>query len=738
MNLLDILLCFDLPLKEEQAWAVCHQCGKFLKEKFRTNKLQFYASLGVESIVFDDTGHVSVELKEGENNLEVLKSLGLTLFSALDYGLGPDEEQELSTSLEHLISFMTEETPPNDNVDEGFDDCKAQGTNMLDYVIQLCEEHLPSTANVDGHYQAVCRALVNEARELKVFLDKVASANESLKKDSLENKSDSEETPQYPSLNFVNWSHLWIQVLDDLRLGVTKLRKVEKRTVSIEYELTPYEILMEDIRRKKYTLKKVSSNDVLPALKKKNAHDIILDFIRSRPNLSPAHKRVLKPTPPRSKSLHEKLIEQIQERSVPLKPVSPAQSCMKCSKTFGDLSETGKGEEGISSSQSRRKLLKAPTIDELYIDDDVSEPDLMLDDSIAVDLYVTDSDANFNISSSEQFSRSSDPSSLRSSGTSGVSSLLEEESDAPMPVHRPLSIRFSDSIRRKRLLPLELPPSPVSTPVQSEEAPDSNTSTIGTFLSSFLPGSTGLRRSQSVAIRSTRGKEHSSISAEIRRQRCRAGGRKADESLSASMHTTSTSLNDPSTAPPFKRTFSERRSKQESWRHPVECLSLTIDEIMHIRQVLTRAQLERFQSSKSMYDVLKNEKICFHCRLKKFGLFSWPYTCQICRRKVCSKCIKKIRPPTEKYLHAPLFTLSPDLIRSESNSINMKEASNLFRPVSSKSTQNFQEQDAVSTTSQMWSRGSKIDVCIECHVLISGVINSNRETALKYVSSKAG
>ena len=112
------------------------------------------------------------------------------------------------------------------------------------------------------------------------------------------------------------------------------------------------------------------------------------------------------------------------------------------------------------------------------------------------------------------------------------------------------------------VLPLELPPSPVSTPVQSEEAPDSNTSTIGTFLSSFLPGSTGLRRSQSVAIRSTRGKEHSSISAEIRRQRLMAGGRKADESLPASMHTTSTSLNDPSTAPPFKRTFSERRSKQ--------------------------------------------------------------------------------------------------------------------------------------------------------------------------------
>ena len=51
-----------------------------------------------------------------------------------------------------------------------------------------------------------------------------------------------------------------MQVLDELRQGVTKLRKVERHTkMSVEYELTPYEILMEDIRQKKYTLKKVSS-----------------------------------------------------------------------------------------------------------------------------------------------------------------------------------------------------------------------------------------------------------------------------------------------------------------------------------------------------------------------------------------------------------------------------------------------------------------------------------------------
>ena len=39
------------------------------------------------------------------------------------------------------------------------------------------------------------------------------------------------------------------------------------------------------------------------------------------------------------------------------------------------------------------------------------------------------------------------------------------------------------------------------------------------------------------------------------------------------------------------------------------CVSLTLDEVMHIRQVLTRAKLEKFQSSPTIYQALKNEKV---------------------------------------------------------------------------------------------------------------------------------
>jgi spire-like protein len=71
-----------------------------------------------------------------------------------------------------------------------------------------------------------------------------------------------------------------------LRSGV-KLKKVESfdRGPPIEYELTPYEILMDDIRSRRYKLKQVMVDGKIPPKIKKDAHEFILDFIRGRPPL---------------------------------------------------------------------------------------------------------------------------------------------------------------------------------------------------------------------------------------------------------------------------------------------------------------------------------------------------------------------------------------------------------------------------------------------------------------------
>lgn len=83
-----------------------------------------------------------------------------------------------------------------------------------------------------------------------------------------------------------------MQVVDELRRGV-RLKQVSHSRTPHEFELTPYEILMEDIRTRKSNLRKVMVNDDIPPRVKKDAHDIILEFIRSRPPLRKVIKIML-------------------------------------------------------------------------------------------------------------------------------------------------------------------------------------------------------------------------------------------------------------------------------------------------------------------------------------------------------------------------------------------------------------------------------------------------------------
>lgn len=48
---------------------------------------------------------------------------------------------------------------------------------------------------------------------------------------------------------------------------------------------------------------------------------------------------------------------------------------------------------------------------------------------------------------------------------------------------------------------------------------------------------------------------------------------------------------------------------QEEFCYPVECLALTVEEVMHIRQVLVKAELEKFQQYKDIYTALKKGKV---------------------------------------------------------------------------------------------------------------------------------
>lgn len=113
-----------------------------------------------------------------------------------------------------------------------------------------------------------------------------------------------------------------MQVIHELRNGV-KLRKVSDHPYvvrrHIEYELTPFEILLDQIRAKKYQLKKLDKSMVIEQ-KSNNARDIILEFIRSRPPLKKSSLRKLKPRNIKL-NMHDQLMISIRTYDKPLRKV---------------------------------------------------------------------------------------------------------------------------------------------------------------------------------------------------------------------------------------------------------------------------------------------------------------------------------------------------------------------------------------------------------------------------------
>ncbi|KAB0359280.1 hypothetical protein FD754_003436 [Muntiacus muntjak] len=556
----------------------------------------------------------------------VIESLGIIIYKALDYGLKENEERELSPPLEQLIDRMANTVEADGSNDEGYeaadegleedDDEKRKVSAIRSYrdVMKLCAAHLPTEAEAPNHYQAVCRALFAETMELHTFLTKIKSAKE---------------------------ARFWVQVMRDLRNGV-KLKKVQERQYNplpIEYQLTPYEMLMDDIRSRRYTLRKVMVNGDIPPRLKKSAHEIILDFIRSRPPLNPASARKLKPTPPRPRSLHERILEEIKaERK--LRPVSPEETrrsrlevtTPESPKNVAESSMVNGGvasqprEGGSGAAQQvpmpRKKLLKAPTLAELDSSD----------------------------SEEETLPRSA-------SSSSASPSFLEDP--------------FLETVSTRKNPPKFLPIS--STPQPERRQPPQRRHSIEketpTNVRQFLPAS-----------------------------------RQSSRSL-------------------------------EEFCYPVECLALTVEEVMHIRQVLVKAELEKYQQYKDVYTALKKGKLCFCCRTRRFSFFTWSYTCQFCKRPVCSQCCKKMRLPSKPYSTLPIFSLGPSALqRGESCMRPEKSSTGHHRPLrsiarlSSKSKSVDKSDEELQFPKELVEDWSAMEVCVDCKKFISEIISSSRHS----------
>ncbi|KAM4706276.1 protein spire homolog 1 isoform 2-T2 [Rhinophrynus dorsalis] len=723
LSLEEILDLYNQPINEEQAWAVCYQCCGTLKNEREVGSKCAKIS-GASAIRIRRDGAVIIKHSSGAGDscdarcaeTEVIVSLGIIIYKALDYGLKDNEERELSPPLELLIDNMTNTVETDGSNDEGYDaldeeeDADSEKEtpefrHSYKNVMKLCASHLPTPSEAPNHYQAVCRALYAETMELHMFLTKIRSAKESLKKiQEMERDTTDRSGTDLDDLKSADWARFWVQVMRDLRNGV-KLKKVQDRQYNllpIEYELTPYEMLMDDIRSKRYTLRKVMVQGDIPPRLKKSAHEIILDFIRSRPPLNPVAARKLKPTPPRPRSLHERILEEIKSERK-LRPVSPDEirrSRLDVStpevprkRTDNRVLNGGVMQPSVVDGRSlqmpvqRRRVLKAPTLAEL------------------------------------ESSESEEESVRKSTSSSSVSNSQPEDTSPETAATRKSPPKF---------LPISSTPQPERR--QAPQRRHSIEKETPTNVRQFLPPTRQSSRSLVPRITSYL-------------------PRMAFRPLFSSIHTASLLGSHPFEAAIFgaagamfnlfERVYSSRwRASQiglvhlqEEFCYPVECLALTVEEVMHIRQVLVKAELEKFQQYKDIYNALKKGKLCFCCRTKRFSLFTWSYTCQFCKRPVCSQCCKKMRLPSKPYSTLPIFSLGPSTLqRGDSFLRPEKPSTSHHRPMrslpklTSKSKSVDKSEDELQFPKELMEDWSTMEVCVDCKKFISEIISSSRRS----------
>ncbi|NWW53913.1 SPIR2 protein, partial [Pedionomus torquatus] len=656
----------------------------------------------------------------GAVSSQMVQSLGFAIYRALDWGLDENEERELSPRLEQLIDLMTNSDSEDSGcgtADEGYggQDEEEEGgegppraVRTFGQAMRCCAARLADPAEAQAHYQAVCRALFAETVELKAFLAKIRDAKEMLQK--LKEDEEAEERPaaELGSLRNTDWvrwhsqargpcqghagvdtmsiplrqARLWVQLMRELRHGV-KLKKVQEKQFNplpTEYQLTPFEMLMQDIRARNYKLRKVMVDGDIPPRVKKNAHELILDFIRSRPPLKQASERRLRPLPQKQRTLHEKILEEIrQERK--LRPVEMPYRGQKGYSSLPCIPHACEGHLASSSclelSRSPattvpvrprpRVLLKAPTLAEME-EMNISEArEGTWQGGREEDSPVTEAALKRDRSFSEH-----DLAQLQSQ--LGGSQPAPQELESLQPEPRPRSGTCWRSLSLCHPCPL----------IQEDLAMDSLSPCIGSVPASChpWPASSAPPRAALGAVEE----------------------RPEDGSGTA-----------PST------------SSKHLWlefSHPVESLALTVEEMINVRRVLVKAEMEKFLQSKELYSSLRKGKVCCCCRTK-FPLFSWPAACLFCKRSVCSSCSLKMKMPSKKLAHIPVYALGfeslPGSLLAKALPLRRRET---FHSLQGTCWRRVEEEFP-----HIYAQGSVLrDVCSDCAGFVTDVICSSRRS----------
>ncbi|XP_011259068.1 protein spire isoform X3 [Camponotus floridanus] len=807
LNLQDILLMFDSPIRQERAWALCYQIVKGLS---RLTENKFYEISELWQIVLHKDGDICLESLAGSkqplvSEEKAIFSLGMTIFKALDFGSNAGEEIALSPDLEALITLMTScnrasegdvEERLQETDDEGIErdsgetdaedymmpkateSCTGSSVCTLKTILQICERHVQSLhEDSDNYYRNVIQMFVEEALNLSQFLEKVVVDKQSqdLYSPSINDVDrNSISLQNIDTLDFNDWTDIriwraiqarfWVQVISELRRGV-KLKKVEANLGSRassraqgnrpDYKLTPYEILMDDIREKRYHLRKTP-----PTPSRKDAHAIILEFIRSRPPLKKASERRLRPLQ-KECTLRELLMESIKKPPKPLRSSSSRQNVPRVKETSvcGKSRMIVLGE--VPPSQPEQEQESAQDVAAQWLQSE----DQRTATSAAGGILAATSRKRQDVPpvpQPRQRIAKERPDvrvlpSNRNHITQNGENIKEYESSAvPKPPGRNL-----DVVRRpKKLIPVDFDLKLDAEDDDDDDDDDYNEEEFETRFEEEDEASNywqlkdynfgtreGMRNGhkdyhqqrdddevgsanpwrKTGGLRLTRNEYHRFCDAQLesydlatqcpsRRASAKRHAAKCAIPLMSLTGTTSLpqsrpqsrqhagltdstlsqgpspniSLNpspnhspqpraprQPRRAYTIAHEDKDDRAHGDEWEDDTdkkgilgdmlldERLSLTLDEIVHIRSVLTKAELESLPVEGRVKEDVEKRRVCFLCLKTRFGLLGpWGQRCRLCKRTVCVKCYSKMRIPTEQFARVPVVLLSPGLLLS--------------------------------------------------------------------------
>ncbi|XP_042723717.1 protein spire homolog 1-like [Lagopus leucura] len=301
VSLAEILRCFEHPISEEQAWAICFQCCCRMKELAQG----LYPSLhsvfikGPGSIFIHADGTVSFRvyhksdagsIQQSEDKL--LEYLGVVIYEALDWGIDSQVERELSDPLDKLLCLMLK-----------LDDEGMKPIVTLQDVIKACEHHLSMPSEATSHYKMTCKSLFSEFIELQKLVSIIQTSKESLK-----NMDEEDLLETHVQKKEKQWASLWPSVIRELQNGVKLQKATERpqRPVPLKQcTYSPYELLLDDIRHKRYKLRKVNIEQ-----KCKTPSNAVAT---PKPHLKPVLERKLKECVPSEPTLHKQLMAEIKQ-----------------------------------------------------------------------------------------------------------------------------------------------------------------------------------------------------------------------------------------------------------------------------------------------------------------------------------------------------------------------------------------------------------------------------------------